>query len=136
MAKFTKKFEMYKSLQANTANIMADAKKAADEIGIPKDIRGKFGLTGAISGCPSPLDKDIKDAIMKGSDEVIPLAKLVDEIRCIVKDVYGDEYDACPISTCEAGIWVSFDSLFTPAMQGRGDNYLARYIIPYEKHLH
>lgn len=136
MAKFTKKFEMYKSLQANTANIFADAKKAADEIGIPADIRGKFGLTGAISGCPSPLDADIKEAIMKGSDEVIPLGKLVDEIRSIVKDVYGDEYDACPVSTCEAGIWVSFDALFTPAMQGRGDNYLARYIIPHEKHLH
>ena len=136
MAKFTKKFEMYSSLQANTANIFADAKKAADEIGIPADLKGKFGLTGAISGCPSPLDKDIKDAVMKGSDEVIPLAKLVNEIRCIVKDVYGDEYDACPVSTCEAGIWVAFDSLFSPPMQGRGDNYLGRYIIPYEKHLH
>jgi hypothetical protein len=136
MAKFTKKFEMYSSLQANTANIYADARKAADEIGIPAELRGKFGLTGAISGCPGPLNKKVRSAMEKGATEVIPLAKLVDEIRSLVKDAYGDEYDAAPISTCEAGIWVTFDVLFSPPMQGRGDNYQARYIIPYEKHLH
>ena len=136
MAKFNKKFQMYQYLQANIANIYAEAKKAADEIGIPEDLRGKFGLTGAISGCPSPLSRNIREAVEKGAQEVIPLSKLVDEIRSIVKDVYGDEYDAAPISTCEAGIWVALDVLFSPPMQGRGDNYQARYIIPYEKHLH
>jgi hypothetical protein len=136
MAKFTKKFEMYKALQANISNIYADARKAADEIGIPAELRGKFGLTGAVSGCPGPLNKKVRAAIEKGTTEVIPLAKLVDEIRSIVKDVYGDEYDAAPVNTCEAGLWVTFDSLFTPPMQGRGESYQARYIIPYEKHLH
>ncbi len=136
MAKFTKKFEMYRSLQANVDNIYADARKAADEIGIPEELRGKFGLTGAISGCPGPLNKKVRDAIEKGTQEVIPLAKLVDEIRSLVKDYYGDEYDAAPVNTCEAGLWVTYDVLFSPPMQGRGDNYHARYIIPYEKHLH
>lgn len=136
MAKFTKKFEMYRFLQANIPNIYAEAKKAADEIGIPAELRGKFGLTGAISGCPSPLTKKVREALDKGSTEVIPLAKLADEIRSIVKDVYGDDYDAAPVNTCEAGLWVTFDALFTPPMQGRGDSYQARYIIPYEKHLH
>ncbi|MFZ5646856.1 MAG: hypothetical protein ACOY30_04460 [Bacillota bacterium] len=130
------KFQMYKQLQANTAAIYADARKAADDIGIPKEIRGKFGLTGAISGCPAPLREDILKAGEKGAAEVIPLAKLMDEIREIVKDVYGDEYDAAATSTCEAGIWLSYDVLFTPPMLGRGDNYRARYIAPYEKHLH
>ncbi|HHX22862.1 MAG: hypothetical protein ACOX2A_10605 [Tepidanaerobacteraceae bacterium] len=136
MAKFNKKFQMYSSLQANIQNIYADARKAADEIGIPMELRGKFGLTGAISGCPGPLSKNIRDAMEKGEREVIPLTKLVDEIRSLVKDVYGDDYDAAPVSTCEAGIWVAFDVLFSPPMQGRGDCYQARYIIPYEKHLH
>jgi hypothetical protein len=135
MAKFTKKFEMYRHLQANTANIYAEARKAAEEI-IPADLRGKFGLTGAVSGCPSPLTKKVLDAVVAGCHEVIPLAKLVDEIRSIVKDVYGDEYDAAPANTCEAGLWVTYDSLFTPPMQGRGEPYQARYIAPYEKHIH
>lgn len=136
MSQFKYKFQMYKHLQANIPNIYAEAKKAADEIGIPGEIRGKFGLTGAISGCPAPLRKDIMEASEKGAVEVIPLAKLMDEIREIVKDVYGDEYDAAATSTCEAGLWASFDTLFTPPIMGRGDNYRARYIAPYEKHLH
>jgi hypothetical protein len=130
------KFQMYRHLQANLANIYAEAKKAADEIGIPTEIRGKFGLTGAISGCPAPLRKDILEAGEKGAVEVIPLSKLVDEIREIVKEVYGDGYDAAVTSTCEAGLWVTFDTLFSPPITGRGDNYRARYIAPYEKHLH
>ncbi|SDD39017.1 PLP-dependent transferase [Sporomusa acidovorans] len=130
------KFQMYRSLQQNIPNIYADARKAADEINIPKELRGKFGLTGAISGCPAPLRDDIMEFSEHGAKEVIPLAKLVDEIRELVKSVYGDEYDACPVTTCEAGLWVTFDSLFSPPMMGRGDNYRARYIAPYEKHLH
>lgn len=136
MAKPKYKFQMYRQLQANIPNIYAEAKKAADELGIPKELRGKFGLTGAISGCPAPLRDDIMAAGEHGAKDVIPLAKLVDEIREIVKDVYGDEFDAAPTSTCEAGLWVTFDSLFTPPMLGRGDNYRTRYIAPYEKHLH
>ncbi len=136
MASAKYKFQMYKQLQANIPGIYAEAQKAADEIGIPPGIRGKFGLTGAISGCPAPLRKDILAAGEKGAAEVIPLAQLTDEIREIVKDVYGDEYDAASTSTCEAGLWVTFDSLFSPPMMGRGDNYRARYLAPYEKHLH
>lgn len=130
------KFQMYRNLQMNIANIYADARKAADELGIPKELRGKFGLTGAISGCPAPLRHDIMEASERGAAEVVPLAKLVDELRELVKEVYGDEYDAAPTSTCEAGLWVTFDSIFTPPLLGRGDNYRSRYIAPYEKHLH
>lgn len=136
MAKPKYKFQMYKQLQANIANIYAEARQVADEIGIPKEIRGKFGLTGAISGCPAPLRADILKASEEGAKEVIPLSKVQEEIREIVKSVYGDDYDAVPVATCEAGLWLTFDCLFTPPMLGRGDNYRARYIAPYEKHLH
>jgi len=136
VSKFKYKYQMYKHLQANIPAIYAEAKKAADEIGIPAELRGKFGLTGAISGCPAPLREDIMQAGEDWAKEVVPLAKMVDEIRDIVKSVYGDEYDAAPTSTCEAGLWVTFDALFSPPNLGRGDNYRARYIAPYEKHLH
>ncbi|VBB06155.1 pyridoxal phosphate-dependent transferase [Lucifera butyrica] len=136
MRKFKYKFQMYRNLQANIANIYNEARRAADELNIPQELRGRFGLTGAISGCPAPLRDDILHAGEAGATEVIPLAKLVDEIRELVKDVYGDDFDAAPASTCEAGLWVTFDSLFSPPMMGRGDNYRSRYIAPYEKHMH
>lgn len=136
MAKFKYKYQMYKHLQINIPNIYADAKKAAEKIGIPDDLKGKFGLTGGISGCPAPLRDEIMEFNEKEAKKVVPLASYVEQIREVVKDVYGDEWDACPINTCEAGLWTAFDTLFTPPNLGRGDNYRARYIALYEKHLH
>ncbi len=136
MPDFKYKFQMYKYLQANTQKIYAEARHAAEDLGIVGDLKGNIGLTGAISGCPAPMRKSVLEASEKGATQVIPLAKLVDEIREIVKDVYGDEYDACPVNTCEGGLWVSFDTLFSPPLTGRGDNYRGRYIVPLEKHMH
>ncbi len=115
--------------------IYAEARKAADEIGIG-DLKGKFGLTGAISGMPAPLRNDVAEAIRKGSKEVIGLASLVDQIRVLVKDYYGDGYDAVSLPTCEAGLWLAFDVLVSPPYTGRGESYRSRYIALYEKHLH
>ncbi|HEY3368975.1 MAG TPA: hypothetical protein VGK74_28285 [Symbiobacteriaceae bacterium] len=136
MTRYSYKFQMYKALQQNIPQIYAAAKKAADEIGIPPEIRGKFGLTGAISGCPAPLRRDIMAAGEKGATEVIPLATLVEKLREVVKSVYGDQWEPIPVSTCEAALWTAFDVLCTPPALGRGDNYRARYIAPLEKHMH
>lgn len=136
MSKFKYKYQMYKHLQTNIPNIYADLRKAAGDIGIPAEKKGALGLTGAISGCPAPLRRDIMEAGEKGAGQVIPLAVLVEQIREVVKDVYGDSYDAAPVATCEAGLWLAFDCLFSPPSMGRGDNYRTRYIAPYEKHMH
>ncbi len=136
MPDFKYKFQMYKHLQANTAKIYAEAKEAAQDLGITGDVKGTIGLTGAISGCPAPMRRNVLEASAEGATKVIPLARLVDEIREIVKDVYGDEYDVCPVNTCEGGLWVAFDTLFSPPLTGRGDKYRGRYIVPLEKHMH
>lgn len=136
MPEFKYRFQMYKHLQASATRIYSEAKEAAEDLGITGDLKGAMGLTGAISGCPAPMRRNVLEASRKGAGQVIPLAKVVDEIREIVKDVYGDDYDVCPVSTCEGGLWVAFDTLFTPPMTGRGDNYRTRYLVPYEKHMH
>ena len=130
------RFQMYKELHKQIPAIYAEARKRADEIGVPSEIRGKIGLTGAVSSCHALLGKEVSEAIEKASRQVIENKFLVEEIREIVKDVYGDDYDAAPINTCEAALWVSYDSLVSPPMQGRGSNYRSRYIAPYERHLH
>jgi hypothetical protein len=130
------KFQMYKKLQAETPAIYAKVKKAAETLNMPAEMKGAIGLTGAISGCPAPLREDLEKVIQAESKKVVPLGYYVDQLREIVKDVYGDGYDAAPVSTCEAGLWVSIDSLFTPPSMGRGDNYRARYVMPMERHIH
>ncbi len=130
------KFQMYTKLQKEKAAIYEELKKAADEIGIPAEKRGKFGLTGAISGMPSPLKERIEKVMNEEAKKCVGLNYYIDQVRELVKDVYGDEYDAAVSNTCEGSMWVSFDCLFTPPNLGRGDNYRTRYITPYEKHLH
>ena len=81
MSDFKYKFQMYRHLQENIPHIYAEAKKAADEIGIPKDIRGKFGLTGAISGCHGLPFKEVRAAEAEYGEKIIPNKVFDEEIR-------------------------------------------------------
>lgn len=130
------RFQIYKELHKHIPAIYAEAKKFADEIGITPEMKGKIGLTGAVSSCHALLTREVSQAIEDASRRVIENKFLIEEIREIVKDVYGDGYDAAPTNTCEAALWVSFDSLATPPMTGRGEAYRARYVAPFERHLH
>jgi hypothetical protein len=130
------RFQIYKELHKNIPAIYAGAKKFADEIGITPEMKGKIGLTGAVSSCHALLTREVSQAIEDASRKVIENKFLIEEIREIVKDVYGDGFDAAPTNTCEAALWVSFDALATPPMTGRGEAYRARYIAPFERHLH
>ncbi|HPY29539.1 MAG TPA: aminotransferase class V-fold PLP-dependent enzyme [Verrucomicrobiota bacterium] len=130
------RFQIYKGLHQNLAAIYRDAKKFADEIGIPPEMKGQLGLTGAVSSCHALLTTEVGQAIEAASRKVVENKFLIEEIREIVKDVYGDGYDAAPTNTCEAALWVSFDTLASPPTTGRGENYRARYLAPFERHLH
>jgi hypothetical protein len=129
------KFRMYQKLQNSTSEIFSELKKQAEPIGLSDDKKGKIGLGGG-SGTPPTVPKHVLEAITDASNKVLSLAPLVDVLRDLVKDVYGDKYDAAPVCTAEAACWISMDSLVSPPIQGRGDLYRSAYIAPYERHLH
>jgi len=133
---FKYRYQLYQHLQSNIPSIYADARRAADELGIPKALRGQIGLTGSVSSCHALLRRDVSEAMDRAARSVIENKYLADELREIVKDGYGDEYDAAPINTCEAALWLTFDALATPPLTGRGENYRTRYVAPYERHVH
>ncbi len=130
------RMQIYKELHKNIPAIYAEARDLAVRIGIGPNIKGNIGLTGAVSGCHGLLSREVSQAIDGASRKVIQNKFLVEEVREIVKDVYGDDYDAAPVNTCEAALWVTLDCLASPPMQGRGGNYRSRYIAPFERHLH
>jgi hypothetical protein len=127
---------MYKHLQAHMQDIYAEARKAAGEIGVTSEMRGNIGLTGAISGCHGFLKREVSDAMDDVARKVVSSASLDEGIRDVVKEVYGDGYDAALVSTCEAGLMVSFDVLCMPPTLGRGVPYRGRYIAFYERFMH
>jgi hypothetical protein len=130
------KFQLYRQLQLASAQIYADAQVAAGELGLSAEDRGAIGLTGAVSNCHALLTRHVSAAIDAGSRKVINNATLDERVREIVKDFYGDDWDAAVTNTCEAALWVTIDTLFAPPIAGRGDSYRCRYIAPYEQHLH
>lgn len=130
------RYQMYKHLQANAAGIYAEARKAAEEIGITGEMKGNLGLTGAVSGCHGLLSREVEEAMHEVSRKVMPSAVLDEKIRDVVKEYYGDDYDGALINTCEAGLFTSYDVLCTPPTMGKGDPYRTRYLAPYERHMH
>lgn len=135
----TKQFRahLYKKLAEKQSEIYSECEKVSRQIGIPSDLKGQIGISGAISGCPAaPIRKDIRQAMEEASAKTIPLKRMADEVRFLVKESYGDDYDGLVVSTCEAALWVAFDALFSPPLAGRGDSYQTCYIAPYERHMH
>jgi len=134
--RFKNKFALYKYLDQHRDEIYSELRRAADEVGIPERLRGKIGATGAISSCHMTLARQVISEVLESMRKVVDSSYYVDQLRELIKDVYGDRYDAAPISTCEAALWLAFDTLVTPPSQVRGDKYYSTYIVPYERHLH
>jgi hypothetical protein len=135
MPRSFKKFQMYKKLYVKRENILSDAKKIGETLGITPSMKGRVGLTGSHSSFPGPISKDVLEDIIKAQDERRALPDLVDDLRDVVKDFYGDDYDAAPIASGEAALWTLIDVTMTPTLLGRGETYRTRYIAPFERHV-
>lgn len=135
MGKFKYKFQMYRDLESKRQIILGEAEKAAQDI-IPSDLKGNIGLTGAVSGCHGVMLDKVAKALHDSAKKIIPNKILNEEVRELIKDVYGDEYDGAVCNTCEAALWLSFEVLASPPFTGKGEPYRAQYIVPYERHMH
>ncbi|TET69949.1 MAG: hypothetical protein E3J44_06900 [Candidatus Aminicenantes bacterium] len=125
------RFQWYQEIYNNLPKILEEAGKAAKELGLDK-LKNKIGLYPGSSSCPGSLPKYVLDAIIKANQiPVLPVREVEDELREVIKDIYGDEYDAAVTNTCEAALRVCFETLFAPPTLRKGDAYRARYIAPY-----
>ena len=130
-----KKYQLYKKLYIEREDIVAEAKKLGQALGVTDDIKGRVGLTGSHSSFPGPIANDVLDEIVEAQEKRRALPDLVDELRDVVKDYYGDEYDAAPIASGEAALWTIIDTTMTSPMLGRGSAYRCRYVAPFERHV-
>ncbi len=129
------KTRFYHNLQQHTQAIYAEIRQAGIDLGITPEYANQIGLTGAISGCHGFLAREVAAAMDQAARKVIPSAALDEQLRQVVKDFYGDGYDAALVSTCEAGISTCLETLFAPPLTGRGEPYRGRYIALYERFL-
>ena len=129
------RFQLYKRLEEKQTAILDRMRAIPESVGVPQHLRGKLGLLGG-SGLHAPPREAVLQAIRDGSQGLVPIQKLNAQLRTLIKDHYGDEWDAIALSTGEAALHLAIDVLMTPPLAGRGDGYRSRYIAPFERHVH
>lgn len=128
------RFGLYDYLSRHREEIVDDAQRLSREVSLPEALRNRIGQTGAVSAMPGMLRDDIRKAVSVGMGKVLSPRDIGDEIRRVVKSVYGDEYDAAPTNSCEAALFTVYDALLTPPKVGPGEPYRSRVIGTIERH--
>jgi hypothetical protein len=130
------RFQLYQRLEDRRAAIMDRIRRVPEQISMPEQWRNRrLGLLGGSGLHAAPRDEVLK-AIYEGSSRLEGMKTLNARLRTLIKDHYGDEWDALCIGTGEAALHLVTDVLMAPALAGRGDGYRARYVAPYERHTH
>lgn len=128
------RLDIYESLARNREVILKRASDLAGDFDIPGELVGRLGPTGASSALPGTMRKSILRRIEEGMLDLRSPRVIGDEIRRLVKSVYGDDYDAALTNSCEAALGVTFDTLLVPSAVGIGEPYRARVIGLLERH--
>jgi len=127
------KYQWYQEIFNNIPKILEEARKVGKELGLDQ-LRDRIGLYSGSSSCPGSLPNYVLDAIIKANKiPILPMRRVEDELREVIKDVYGDDYDGAAVNTCESGLRVAFETLFAPPTMRKGDAYRGRYIFPYHE---
>ena len=125
------KFQWYQEIYEKFPKIREEAHQAAIDLGLNKEKRGTFGTYPGSSSCPGLIPNYVLDAIIRVNKEVYPMRQVEDELRNVVKDLYGDNYDSAVTNTCESAIRIAFETLMAPPIMRKGDSYRGRFITPY-----
>jgi len=125
------RYKFYEHLLTSRESIHKEAKEAAKEMGLDR-FGGQLGLNTTSSSCPGPLPKYVWDALAEARKKrVLPIRIVENELRDLVKDAYGDDYDGVALNTCESALRISFETLVAPPIMARGSTYRTRFIAPY-----
>ena len=126
--------EFYTRLLSERGAILEEAEKRGAELGLPEEVKGKLGTSGAASTLPGIVPEDVMDVITKVANDLVSPRGLGDELRRLVKSVYGDDYDVLATNSCESALRIVYGSLIAPPMLSQGDTYRARCIGLLERH--
>lgn len=128
------RLDLYDTFVARKDAFLARAEQAGRSLDIPADLHGRLGTSGAASALPGTIRADVVDAMVRVANSFVSMRTMGDEVRRLVKSVYGDGYDAVATNSCEAALEIAYDALLAPPQMGRGETYRARCIGLLERH--
>jgi len=126
------KYQWYQSIYNNMSKINEEARQYGEKLGTTK-LKEDIGLYAGSSARPGNLPDYVLDEIVKANrgGKTYPVRVIEDQLREVIKDVYGDGYDAVVANTCEAVIRIARETLFAPPAMRHGDIYRGRLLMPY-----
>lgn len=130
------RFEIYQRLYKNLEPLKAAARQAADELGLAKisGLSGEIGLYPGSSACPGGMPSYVlNEVIAANTGPVKPVRYYQEELRYLVKSIYGDAYEGVVLNTCESALRVVNEVLFAPPTMRKGDAYRARVLMPFNE---
>ena len=126
------RYRWYQEIYEAFPKIMEEARLYGEKLAVEKT-GTDIGLYAGSSSRPGNLPNYVLDKIIDANrgGRTLPLRVIEDELRDVVKDVYGDNYDAAAANTCEAALRISLETLCAPPSMRHGDTYRARVLMPY-----
>ena len=126
------RYQWYQDIYENIPKIHEEARKYGDKLGTRK-LGADIGLYAGSSSRPGNLTSYVLDEIVAANRgrKTFTLREVEDKVREVIKDVYGDEYDAAVANTCEAALRICFETLCAPPALRRGDAYRTRFLMLY-----
>ena len=123
---------IYERLGSARAQFLDACAKESRAFGLASELRGSVALSGSQSVRPAFLLPVVIEKIAAGARSPINLVTYLEGIRDVVKRNYGNDYDAVPVATCEAGLWLCLELFATPPLAGRGEAYRSAYLALHE----
>jgi hypothetical protein len=126
------RYQWYQQIYERVPDILEEARRYGEELGAKK-LGTDIGLYAGSSSRPGNLPNYVLDRIIEANrgGRTLPVRAVEDELREVVKDVYGDGYDAAAANTCEAALRICLETLCAPPAMRHGDIYRARMLMPY-----
>lgn len=126
------RYQWYQAIYESFPEILEQARKFGEQLGIGK-LATDIGLYAGSSSRPGNLPDYVLDEIIHANrgGKTLTLRQVEDEVRQVVKDVYGDGFDAAVANTCEAALRICFETLCAPPTMRRGEAYRSRFLMLY-----
>lgn len=126
------RYQWYQYIYESIPKIHEEARKFGEKLGIGK-LGTDIGTYAGSSSRPGNLPNYVLDEIVNANrgKSTLTLRQVEDEVREVVKDVYGDGYDTAVANTCEAALRICYETLCAPPTMRRGEAYRSRFLMLY-----
>ncbi len=125
--------EFYQRLYEKLPDIKAKAAQEGQKLGLDK-FPDELGLYPGSSGCPGLLPSFVLEPVVASNQgRIQPVRAYQEELRDLVKEIFGEGYDAIALNTCESVLRIVNEVIFAPPTMRKGDAYRARVLTPFNE---